>query len=189
MSMTNSAGQTIIITMHMSTSTGQRINWSMGRVITCSMFSQALTNTNTNTDKHPERDTQTHADTDTDTDRHQVLYRSGAQQKNCTSRSVHSHIPEHAMFLVSALSMCKIKVFGRNASVHKKFCAPFRVGVFLCLCLSVSTSVCAERERQIETQIETQTDTPTETQTDTPTDRRTDTHRRTHRDRHTDSRE
>ena len=89
------------------------------------------------------------------------------------------------MFLVSAFSVCKIKVFGRNASVPKHFVnqtigAQVVLCTVSCWCLSVSVSVCVcqclpDRERQIETQ----TDTQTETQTDTPTDRRTDTHRRT----------
>ena len=71
MSMSNSAGQTIIITIHMSTSTGQSINWSMGRVTTCSMFSQALTQTHTQTQtrtqKERHRHTQIHTQTQTQT--------------------------------------------------------------------------------------------------------------------------
>ena len=203
----NSTRQNIIITMHMRTSTGQSINWSMGRVITCSMFSQTQTQTQTQTrtQKETRRHTQTHADAHADTDRHRhkhkTMYKHNyvlVDLKNCTSRSAHTQKPEHAMFLVSAFSVCKIKVFGRNASVPKHFVNETigaqevlcTVSCWCLVCACVCQCLC--RERQKDTQIDTKTDTQTETQTDTPTDRQTDrqmdtqTHGDRLTERHTD---
>ena len=164
MSMSNSAGQTIIITMHMSTSTGQRINWSMGRVITCSMFSQALTQTQTQTRTQKEtrrhRQIQTQTDTDTDTNTKRCTNTIRNLSIWCTTKTFaqvvrRTHKNQNMLcswFLRFQCARSKfLDVTHRcpNISVNQTIGAQVVLCTVSCWCLSVSVSVsvCAERDR------------------------------------------
>ena len=203
MSMSNSAGQTIIITMHMSTNTGQRINWSMGRVITCSTFPQALTQTQTQTQTRTQKETRRHRQTQTQTDTDTNTKRCTNTIRNlsiwCTTKTFaqvvrRTHKNQNMLcswflrFQCARSKFLDVTQQCPNIFVNQTIGAQVVLCTVSCRCLSVSVSVCQCLCRERERQIETQTDTQTETQTDTPTDRRTDTHRRTHTDGHTDSR-